>query len=396
VDRNKIFEIFSKQDLVYFDNSASTLKPKSVCYAMDFYNRFESANSGRGVYSLAHEVTTKVENTRQKVALFLEAQTDEIVFVKNTTEAINLACFAYLEHILQPGDQIVLSQVEHNSNYLPFVVLANKKGAQIVDVALDEHGKITLENAIKAITNKTRFVALHLVSNTLGDKVDLKPIIAHAHKMGAKVLVDASQAVAHMKIDVKELDCDFLAFSGYKVFGPTGVGVLFGKKHLLEQATPIMFGGGMMTDFVNNQIFYAPVPQKFEAGTLPIASIIGLGAAIDFVFDIGYEHIEKTEQQLKDYLLQKLSKIEHVEIYSHQPDFPIVIFNIKNVHAHDAATMYDQFNVCVRAGNHCASMVNKWFSQIASLRISLAFYNTFEDIDKFVFATEQIAKFWNR
>lgn len=392
----KYFEIFNRQELVWFDNSASTLKPKSVCDAVDYYNRYESANSGRGIYSLAYEVTNKVEYSRQKVAKFLSCESEEIIFNKNSTEGINTVALTYAKQIINAGDKIIVSQIEHHSNYLPWVNLAKNAGAEIVFCPLDENGKITLENFESVFDKKVKFVALNYVSNTLGYIAPIKEIIALSHKMGAKVLVDASQATAHKKIDVKDLDCDFLVFSGYKMFAPTGVGVLYGKKELLEKTQPLFFGGGMVLDIDENDIVLKEVPAKFEAGTLPISSIIGLGQAVDFVETIGWEKIEKIERELLDYLLKRLSSVDGVEIYSVKPDLPIIIFNLKGVHAHDASTMYDEFNICVRAGNHCASLVNKLINQIATIRISLAFYNTFEDIDKFIFATEQIIKFFTR
>ena len=392
----KYFEIYDKQELVYFDNSASTLKPKCVCDVVDYYNRFESVNSGRGMYKLAYDVTNKVEKARRKVALFIGAESEEIIFNKNTSEGINTVALTYAKQNLKKGDKIVLSQIEHNSNYLPWVMLAKSIGAMVVDCPLDENGKITVSNFKKVVDEKVKFVALNFVSNTLGYVTPIKEIIKLAHKAGAKVLVDASQAISHKKIDVKDLDCDFLTFSGYKMFAPTGVGVLFGKKELLEKTEPLFYGGGMVVDFEEQNIVLKELPSKFEAGTLPISSILGLGEAVDFVNSIGQQKIEEKEKELLNYLMQKLSFVNGVEIYLDKPDLPIIIFNILNVHAHDAVSMYDQFNICVRAGNHCALGVNKLIKQIASIRVSLAFYNTFEDIDKFVFATEQIIKFFNK
>lgn len=392
----QFFEIFDKQELVYFDASASTPKPKCVCDVVDFYNRYEFVNSGRGMYKLAYNVTSKVEKAREDIAKFINAESDEIIFNKNTSEGINTVALTYALQNLKKGDKIVVSQIEHNSNYLPWVMLSKKIGVRIVNCPLTKEGKITISNFKKVLDNNVKFVALNFVSNTLGYITPIKEIIKLAHKIGAKVLVDASQAICHKKIDVKDLDCDFLTFSGYKMFAPTGVGVLFSKKELLEKTEPLFYGGGMVVDFENDIVELREIPSKFEAGTLPISSILGLGQAVDFLNGIGQENIEKKESELIDYLLKKLSSVDGVEIYSIKPDLPIIIFNIKGVHAHDAVSMYDQFNICVRAGNHCAFGVNKLINQIATIRVSLAFYNTLEDIDKFVFATEQIIKFFNK
>lgn len=390
------FEIFNKQELVYFDNSASTLKPKCVCDIVDFYNRFESVNSGRGMYKLAYNVTNKVEEARKKVAMFIGAESEEIIFNKNTTEGINTVALTYAFQNLKQGDKIVVSQIEHSSNYLPWVMLAKKIGAVVVYCPLDKNERITAFNFKKVLDEKVKFVALNFVSNTLGYLTPINEIIKLSHEVGAKVLVDASQAISHKKIDVKKLDCDFLTFSGYKMFAPMGVGVLFGKKELLEKTEPLFYGGGMVVDFEENNVAVRELPSKFEAGTLPISSILGLGEAVDFVNKIGQQNIEKKEKELLDYLLEKLSSIKGIDIYSVKPDLPIIIFNLINVHAHDAVSLYDQFNICVRAGNHCALLVNKLINQIATIRVSLAFYNTFEDIDKFIFATKQIIKFFDK
>lgn len=391
------FEIFDKEkDLVYFDASASTLKPKCVCDVVDFYNRFESVNSGRGLYKLAYDVTEKVDEARRKVAKFIGAQEEEIVFNKNTTEGINTVALTYASQNLKQGDKIMVSEIEHSSNYLPWIMLAKKIGAQIVNCPLDASGRILAKSFEKVMDEKVKFVALNYVSNTFGHISEIGQIIKIAHKNGAKVLVDASQAISHKKIDVKKLDCDFLTFSGYKMFAPTGIGVLFGKKELLEKTEPLFYGGGMVADFDGQTIELKELPSKFEAGTLPIASILGLGEAVDFIGKIGQDNIERKERQLTEYLLTKLSGIKGIEIYSIEPDLPIIIFNITGVHSHDAASLYDQFNVCVRAGNHCALFVNKLIKQIASIRVSLAFYNTFEDIDKFATATQEIVKFFNK
>ena len=390
------FELLKEKELVYFDNSASTLKPKIVCDAVDYYNRYESANSGRGIYRLAFEVTSKVELAREKMAKFLSCESQEIIFTKNTTESINMIALTFAKQVVKAGDEIIVSDIEHHSNYLPWLNLAKQTGAKLIKIPLTKEGRITVENVQKVLSDKTKFVALTAVSNTFGYICPVKEIIKVAKEKGAYVLVDGSQATSHFKIDLKDWNCDFFALSGYKMFAPSGVGVLFGKKELLSQTQPLFQGGGMVLDIIEEQVTFKDLPHKFEAGTLPIADIIGLSNAIDFLQDVGFEAIEKQESQLKQYLFEELSKVKGIEIYNQTTDLPLVLFNVSDAHAHDVASMYDEFNICVRAGNHCASLVNNFLSQIATIRASLSFYNTKQEIDKFIFATKQIVKFFEK
>ncbi|MGI5842323.1 MAG: cysteine desulfurase [Christensenellales bacterium] len=390
----KYFDIFKKKNLVFFDNSASTLKPKVVCDAVDYYNRFESANAGRGVYRLSYEVTKKVETSRQKIKQFFGASNFELAFTKNTTEGINLVALGFLEKMLKEGDEIVISRLEHNSNYLAYLALANKKGAQLKFVETDDSGHITKEEFEKVLTPKTKFVALTLVSNTFGTKTQIKEIALVCKQKNIAILVDGSQASAHFKINLDELNVDFFVFSGYKMFAPTGVGGLLINKAVANEIDPVCFGGGMVLDVVAEQIETKDLPHRLEAGTLPIGDIIGLGAAVDFITDIGFDYIEARENELKEYFLKKFCELDGVVIYNKNPDVPIFLFNLNGVHAHDAATMYDDFNIILRAGNHCALLVNNALNEIATLRASLSFYNTFKDVDNFIFATKQIYKFF--
>lgn len=390
------FEILSEKELVYFDNSAMTLKPKIVSDSVDYYNRYQPFNSGRGIYRLAFEVTSKVELTREKISKFFNCKTQEVIFTKNTTEGINMIALTFAAQVVKKGDEIIVSDLEHHSNFLPWLELAKKSGAKLVKIPLTENGRITVENFKKVLTNKTKFVALNFVSNTFGYVSPMKEIIKLSKEKNAFVLVDGSQATSHFKIDIEDLNCDFFVFSGYKMFAPTGVGVLIGKQDLLNQTEPLFLGGGMVLDIIDENVTYKQLPHKLEAGTLPIGDIMGLGSAVDFIEDIGFDYIIKKEDELKAYLFKELGKLKGVEVYNADSDLPLALFNVEGVHAHDAASMYDEFNVCVRAGNHCASLVNTFLSQIATIRVSLSFYNTKVEIDKFIFATEQIVKFFDK
>lgn len=392
----KQFTLLRNSKLIYFDNSASTLKPKSVVEAVNNYNSNLVANTGRGVYKLAYGVTELVEKTRATIAQFINANENEVVFTKNTTESLNLVAQSYALNNVKKDDEIIVSALEHHSNFLPWLDVAKRTGAKIIHLPLNKENKITLANFKKVLSNKTKIVALTYVSNVLGYITPLKEITTLAHGVGAVVVVDGAQAISHFSIDVQELDCDFLAFSGYKMFGPSGVGVLYGKYDLLKNMPPVQFGGGMVLDVQNNICEYKEVPHKFEAGTPPIGSIIGLLAAAQFMNKVGYNYILEKDKELNAYLLEQLSHIHEVEVYNKNNDVAIVSFNIKGVHAHDAATMYDQFNICVRAGSHCAQPLTEQLKQSATIRVSLSLYNTKKEIDKFIVATKEIIKFFNK
>ncbi len=392
----KQFPLLKNNKVVYFDNAASTLKPVMVAKVMNHYNLHLSSNVGRGVYALAYESTKRVEDVRKKVAKFLNAKSErEIVFTQNTTHGLNMVA-SMLAKTLSPNDEIVLSVLEHHSNLLPWLEVSKQTGAKLVYVPLNNANKLTAVNLKKVLTKNTKVVAVSYVSNVTGDSQPIREICKAAHAVGALVVVDAAQAVGHFAIDVHKLGCDFLAFSGYKMFGPTGVGVLYGKLDQLEKLEPVAFGGGMVLDANLNQVQYRPAPEKFEAGTLPVASIIGLGEAIVFLEQVGYEFIAKQDIILENYFKDEMGKLPQVELYNTNPDIPLFAFNLKGIHAHDAATMYDQFHICVRAGSHCAQPLVEHMGQTATLRVSMAFYNTTKEIDQFVKATKQIIAFFSK
>ena len=374
------------QDIIYFDNGATTFKPQVVVESIKDYYENYSANAHRGDYDISYKVDLKYETVREKVQEFINASNkEEIIFTSGTTMSLNLVVSSFFEKYLENGDEVLITKTEHASNVLPWFNLANKIGIKIKYIDLDQDYHVTLENFKKAITNKTKVVSLAYITNVIGDKRPIKEIAKIAHEHNIFVVVDAAQAVAHTKIDVKELDVDFLAFSAHKMYGPTGVGVLYGKKELLNEANPYILGGGMNESFDNeNEVILKSLPYKFEAGTQNIAGVIGLGAAIDFINKIGIDNISLYETKLREYLINKLSKISFIDIINLEADAAIVSFNVDNIFSQDVAYYLNKYNVCVRAGNHCAKLVKNVTGVTNSVRISLGIYNTEEEIDEVV------------
>ena len=374
------------QDLIYFDNGATTFKPNTVISSINEYYTKYSANAHRGDYDISYKVDLKYEDVRDKVKDFINAkEKEEIIFTSGTTMSLNLVASAFFEKYLEPGDEVLITKTEHASNVLPWFNLANKLGIKINYIDLDSDYHVTIDNVEKAITNKTKVISLAYITNVIGDKRPIKEITKIAHENNIFVVVDAAQAIAHTKIDVQDLDIDFLAFSAHKMYGPTGVGVLYGKKELLDEANPYMLGGGMNESFDNeNEVLLKSLPYKFEAGTQNIAGVIGLGAAIDYINNIGIENISVYESKLRDYLINKLEKISFIDIINYEADGAIVSFNVDKIFSQDVAYYLNKYNVCVRAGNHCAKLVKNVTGVTNSVRISLALYNTEEEIDEVV------------
>ena len=374
------------QDLIYFDNGATTFKPNTVISSINEYYTKYSANAHRGDYDISYKVDLKYEDVRDKVKDFINAkEKEEIIFTSGTTMSLNLVASAFFEKYLEPGDEVLITKTEHASNVLPWFNLANKLGIKISYIDLDSDYHVTIDNVKKAITNKTKVISLAYITNVIGDKRPIKEITKIAHENNIFVVVDAAQAIAHTKIDVQDLDIDFLAFSAHKMYGPTGVGVLYGKKELLDEANPYMLGGGMNESFDNeNEVLLKSLPYKFEAGTQNIAGVIGLGAAIDYINNIGIENISVYESKLRDYLINKLEKISFIDIINYEADGAIVSFNVDKIFSQDVAYYLNKYNVCVRAGNHCAKLVKNVTGVTNSVRISLALYNTEEEIDEVV------------
>ncbi|EFT4527886.1 cysteine desulfurase [Listeria monocytogenes] len=378
----------NEKPLAYLDNAATSQKPKQVIEALTHYYEFDNANVHRGVHTLAARATDAYESARGKVAKFIRArEVAEIIFTRGTTSAINLVVDSYAEANIEAGDEIVISYLEHHSNLIPWQQLAKRKGAVLKYIELEEDGTISVEQAKKAIGEKTKIVALAHVSNVLGTITPIKEIAAIAHQFGAVILVDGAQAVPHMEVDVVDLDADFYAFSGHKMMAPTGIGALYGKRELLDAMEPTEFGGEMI-DFVElYDSTWKELPWKFEAGTPIIGGAIALGAAIDYLAEVGLENIHAHEQALASYAMEEMSKIEGITIYGPKDASKrcgLVTFNLEGAHPHDIATILDEDGVAIRAGHHCAQPLMKWLDVSSTARASFYIYNTKEEIDELI------------
>lgn len=391
----KHFKVYEKYpDLVYLDSAASALKLDSVVKSMTDYMQFNGSNVHRGVYKLSYDATEEYESTRGVVANFINAKSEEIVFTRGTTDSLNMLAQSYGLNNINEGDEIISSVLEHHSSQMPWLNVANKKKAVLKYVNLIDN-KITIEEFKKVLSSKTKVVALTHVSNVLGYVTPIKEIIKLAHEVGAIVIVDAAQSVPHMKVDVKDLDCDFLAFSGHKLMGPTGVGVLYGKKKLLDDIEPVDFGGDMAEDVYTDHMSYKDAPYKFEAGTPMIAEVIALKEAIKFISSIGLDNIYEHELKLKNLAIEKLSEIPNIEIYNKDASTGVISFNIKGCHPHDAASVYDKNNICIRAGHHCAELIMHHLQVVGTVRASFYLYNDENDVYEFVKATKEAVEFFS-
>jgi len=372
--------------LVYLDSAATSQKPLSVLKAMETYYREYNANVHRGVHTLGNKATEAYEVARDKVQRHINARhREEVVFTRGTTAAINLVARYFARDVLQPGDEIVTTVAEHHSNFIPWQQAAKQSGATLKFIPLQEDGTIALEDARKTINERTKVVAIAHVSNVLGSIHPIKEIAQIAHENGAVLLVDGAQGAPHLAIDVQDLDCDFYAFSSHKMCGPTGIGVLYGKKELLEKMEPVEYGGEMIEFVELYDSTWKELPWKFEAGTPSIAEAIGLGAAIDFLNEIGMEEISRHERELMEYAMQLLADIDGVTIYGPQDPAKrsgVLSFNIDGVHPHDVATALDMEGIAVRAGHHCAQPLMKWLNVTATARASFYLYNTKDDVER--------------
>ncbi|SFD49815.1 cysteine desulfurase /L-selenocysteine selenide-lyase (L-alanine-forming) [Bacillus sp. OV194] len=385
----KLFPILHQEvngkPLVYFDSAATSQKPVPVIEALEKYYREYNSNVHRGVHTLGTRATDGYEGAREKVRRFINAKsTQEIIFTRGTTTSINTVAASYGLTNLSEGDEIVITPMEHHSNIIPWQQVAKKTGAALKYIPLKEDGTIDLQDVENTVTPQTKIVSVMHVSNVLGTINPVKEIAAIAHKNGALMVVDGAQSTPHLKVDVQDLDCDFFAFSSHKMCGPTGIGVLYGKKALLNQMEPVEFGGEMI-DFVDlYDSTWKELPWKFEGGTPIIAGAIGLGAAIDFLQEIGLENIQKHEHDLAEYAIERMSEIEGITIYGPKDRAGIVTFNIDDVHPHDVATVLDAEGIAVRAGHHCAQPLMKWLNASSTARASFYLYNTKDEIDSFV------------
>lgn len=379
---------------VYLDNAASTQKPKAVIERLSRFMTSEYANVHRGVYTFSVDSTKQCEVSREKCRKFLNAgSASEIIFTRGATEAINLVAYGYGRKFLKAGDDIVISEMEHHANIVPWQVLAKEKGLNLKVIPVNDKGELLLDAFEKLLGPRTYFVAVTHVSNALGTVNPVKEIIRMAHHAGAVVLVDGAQSVPHMKVDVQDLDCDFYCFSGHKIYGPTGVGVLYGKTKHLEAMDPYQTGGDMIESVSFEKTTYAKAPAKFEAGTPAFAEIIALGTAIDYLESVGFDAIAAYEHDLLVYATQKLSEIPGLRIIGNAAEKASVIsFVLDNVHPHDIGTVLDQEGVAIRAGNHCAMPTMKRFQVPATARASFAFYNTKEEVDALVKAVKKVSE----
>ena len=393
MDLKKDFPILNERSITYLDSGATTQKPVQVINAIDEYYKTTNANVHRGAYSLSVEATAKYEAAREKVARFINSPSaEQVIFSKNATESLNLIAYSYGMEKLKKDDEIFLSIMEHHSNLVPWQKVAKTTGAKLNYMYINDEFEISDEEIENKITDRTKIVGITHVSNVLGTINNIKKIIKQAHKKGAIVIVDASQSIPHMKIDVQDLDCDFLVFSGHKMLAPLGIGALYGKKQLLNDMTPFLMGGDMIEYVYEQETTFAPLPNKFEAGTQNIEGVIGLAAAIDYIENIGYEKIAQIEDEVVSYAREELSKLDFLELYltpNKQNHSSVISFNIKGVHPHDVASILDTYGVCVRSGNHCAQPLMRYLGIDSTCRASFYLYNTKEDVDKLVEALKK-------
>lgn len=373
------------QDIIYLDNGATTFKPQCVIDKMNEYYEKYSANAHRGDYSISYKVDVEYENARKTVAEFIGADTDEIVFTSGDTASLNYIATGFFDNLLEPGDEIIITNAEHASNVLPWFRLANKHDLKINYIPLDSNLHVTLENLKTVVTPKTKVIAIAEITNVVGDVRPIKEITDFAHENNIFVVVDGAQSVPHKSVNVKETGIDFLAFSGHKMCGPTGIGVLYAKRELLNNIEPLILGGGMNESFDNeNEIYLKEIPHRLEAGTPNIAGAIGLGEAVKYLSNIGMDKIAIYEQKLKEYLTNKLKKIPYINIVNEEADSGIVAFNVEGIFSQDVAYYLNKYNICVRAGNHCAKILKKSIGVKNTVRVSLYFYNTYEELDALV------------
>ena len=384
----KDFPIFDGDKIAYLDSGATTQRPKQVIEAVDNFYKTANANPHRGAYDLSIKATDIYENARVKVSEFINSpKPEQIIFTKNCSESLNLIAYSYGLNELKKDDKIVISIMEHHSNLVPWQFVSKKCGCSLEYMYVNDDGELTDEEIESKIVPGVKLVGITQTSNVLGTINDVKKITKRAHEVGAIVVVDGAQSVPHMKADVQDLDCDFLVFSGHKMLSPLGIGVLYGKKELLNKMQPFLFGGDMIEYVYEQETTFAELPSKFEAGTQNVGGAVGLSAAIDYINYIGMDTIADIEKELTNYLFDKLSKLEFVTIYGPrnlEHKAGVISFNINGVHPHDVASVLDSIGVCVRSGNHCAQPLLRKMDIDSTVRASLYMYNTKEDIDKLI------------
>ncbi|SDW26516.1 cysteine desulfurase [Paenibacillus sp. PDC88] len=382
--------------LVYLDNAATSHKPRVVLDAIKRYYEWENSNVHRGVHTLGSRATDAYEGAREKVAKFINAKrTQEIIFTRGTTTALNIVASSYGPSVLNEGDEIVITPMEHHSNLIPWQQLAKRTGAVLKYIPLQPDGNIDLADVEKTITSNTKIVSMAYVSNVLGVINPIKEVAEIAHRNGAVMVVDGAQSTPHMKVDVQDLDCDFYALSGHKMCGPTGIGALYGKKALLESMEPVEYGGEMIDDVGLYESTWKELPWKFEGGTPIIAGAVGLGAAIDFLTEIGMDEIAQHESKLSHYAMSRISEIDGIQVYGPKKrHVGLVTFNLDGVHPHDVATVLDASGVAIRAGHHCCQPLMRWLEVGSTARASFYLYNTEQDVDRLVSALIQTKEYF--
>ena len=383
----------NNKDMVYLDSAASALKPMCVIDAINDYYMNYSTNIDRGVYRQSLEATKKCEESREAIARFINANNNEIIFTRGASNSLNMVA-SMLGSILEDGDEVVTSELEHHSSFLPWLNISKHKNIKLRFIPLTKEGKITVENFKSVLTDKVKVVQITHISNVLGYKSPIEEIIKLAHEKGAIVSIDGAQAIPHMKVDVKELDVDFYSFSLHKMCGPTGLGVLYGKYELLNRLDPVELGGEMNDEVTTSSVTYKEVPHKFETGTLPIAEIFAVKPCVEFLESIGINKIERIGIDLRNKALDELNKMDDIEVYNAIENSPIIAFNIKGVHSHDAVSYLAENGIAIRAGHHCAEPLHRFLNLSATLRASFYFYNDEKDVKEFIDAIKKSIEFF--
>lgn len=396
----KDFPILNSSNVAYLDSGATTQKPQAVIDAVDKYYKTQNANPHRGAYSLSIEATRVYEEGREKIAQFINSEaSSQIIFTKNASEALNLIAYSYGLENLKKDDEVVLSIMEHHSNLVPWQFVTKKTNSKLKYMYINENFELSDEEIYSKITDNTKIVGITHVSNVTGTINDVEKIIKYAHKKGAIVVLDASQSIPHMKIDVQKLDADFVVFSGHKMLSPLGIGVLYGKKNILENMNPFLMGGDMIEYVYEQETTFAPLPSKFEAGTQNVGGVVGLCAAIDYIEMVGYENIQKHEKEVVNYAINKLKELDYIKLYitpNESNHSAVVSFNIIGVHPHDVASILDANGVCVRSGNHCAQPLMRYLGIDSTCRASFYLYNTKGDVDKLVDSIQKAYKMFEK
>ena len=396
----KDFPILMKRDIAYLDSGATTQKPQYVLDKINEYYNSQNANPHRGAYSLSIEATQAYEETREKIAKFINSpSSSQIIFTKNASEALNLIAYSYGLDNLKENDEVVISIMEHHSNLVPWQYVTKKTNSVLKYMYINEEYELTDEEIKSKITDNTKIVGITHVSNVTGTINNVKDIINYAHEKGAIVVLDASQSIPHMRVDVQELDADFVVFSGHKMLAPLGIGVLYGKKEILQNMTPFLMGGDMIEYVYEQETTFAPLPNKFEAGTQNVGGVVGLGAAIDYIDKIGYKNILKQEKELVKYAREELQKLDYIKLYmtpNEENHSAVISFNIIGIHPHDVASILDSQGVCVRSGNHCAQPLMRYLGIDSTCRASFYIYNTKEDVDRLVEAIKKAYKMFEK